>query len=491
MDKDLFILVWKAVAPEITKYHTYRLEDYIKYNNDNSTDNKVDRFSYGLQLFDRCADRHFAWSIACKYDCQRLVKYLQENPIKMEDIHYDDLIVEIVKNGRVEYIDLVNGFADYISKLRWIPPVGRCEGHINFFRWILNNTNLSVACWNLLNLVDLTYKDIILLDSVKIKYKMTPNVVYTLKHNIGDFDNPYAAYLCALSGDSIEAIMEYNDPSLGTDIAFIKAMVDRRSVGDLEALFAAFKKRGTNFKRDLFLKYALFDGHLDTIKFLVGKKCKVSLPKKKIVPRQRIVYKVNCKNYELDAIKFLYEKYQCILPEWCIFKILKAARYDILDYYYSKELNDVYDKLSKYSYVVWEHMHPDVIKWAYDRNFIKASAYIDIILHNPSYTGDDIVAYFKKYNIKTISKNILIQLFYNPHKFKTIYNYFGVKKMHTAIKKVNELSADIHLEVLFKVESETYKYLSNLILDDLDRCMKNNFYRCRETAICTQYILDH
>lgn len=491
MDKDLFMMVWKAVGPEITKYHTYQLEDYIKYNNSNSNHTKVDRIAQGLQLFNRCADRYYAWSIACKYNCNRLIKYLQENPIEPNKIVYYDLLLKIAENGRVEYIDLVDGFRNYILKRKWFPATQNNKYHLNCLKWIINNTNLIVEGLWLLDDTNLTYADIILLNSAHVKIQMTPNITYILRSHIGDFDNLYAAYICALNGDDVETIMDYQDPQLGSDILFIKAMVDRRSVDSLKALFAACRKNKIAIKRSLFLRYALLDGYLDTIKFLLGTKSKVSIPKKQYIHRARqssIMLEINHKNYELDTIKFLYDKCQCIVPLWFVLTFLEHSRHDILEFYYSKEPTSIFGSL-RTRYVPDSHykeMPRDVITWLHNKSFMTNTKYLQMIVESSSFSGEDIVAHFKEHNTKSVPKNILQELFQNPLKFKAVYNYFGVKKMQAVIKKHDSLNfIELPLEILLMIDTESYEHLANIILTKLS----NNGGQ-RNTLVSEQYIID-
>lgn len=487
MDKDLFMLVWKAVGPEITKYHTYRLEDFVKYDQHNNTN----RLSYGLQLFNRCSDRYYAWSIACKYNCERLVKYLQENPIDSSKIIYHDLLSNIAKNGRVEYIDLVDGFHEYILRLNWNPRISDDRYHPNYLKWIINNTNISVTGLRLLADISLSYKDIILLYSRRINIDMTPNNIYTLRTNIGDFDNLYAAYLCALNGDNIKTILDYRHPQFGTDLLFIKAMVDRRSVDDLKTLFSDCKKNNIAIKKNIFLRYALFDGHLDTIKFLLGTKTKVLIPKKGYARTGRsfISYELNAKNYELDAIKFLLERCRHVLPWWCISEFLKHSRYDILEFYYTKEPIATFDDLIKHKISVYalRDLPRDAIQWLRSKNFISDSKYLQIIIESPSFTAEDLVAYYKEHKTKAVIKSALEVLFIDPQKFKAVYNYFGTKKMGAAIKKFNTwIFSDISIDILLLIDSESYQHLADIFME----CYPNIIIH-RNPTICEQYILDH
>lgn len=476
MDKNLFMMVWKAVGPEITKYHTYRLEDYIKYNQTN-----VNRITLGLQLFDRCADRFCAWSFACKYDCRQLVDFLKKYPINMTSQEYSDLLREIAKNGRTEYIDIVPGLDRYVRSIKSIAirviEMGtlrslyeRCGGGIyNKYTRILEPATL-------------TYQDMKLLDGLGIHYKLnftTPDRIHILKSHIDD--NPLnAAYICALAGDNISFILKNH--VLTNNSLFLKVLVKRRSVEDLKTLLDS--RHGALVDGDVLLKYALLDGHLDTIKFLCDGRKNISIP---------LEGKINGKKYELAAIKFLKDKYNTMFTKYKhLTRFLENDRYDILEYYY-----DEYPIMFSAAFAGSSgiNLTVDQLKWLQNKGVYSTRVFINFLISHP-FDENDIISYLKNNRIKTISLAHVYLLLDKPYKFNLFMNYFTAlkSKKNSMLEVINNIERllprhTIILEVLLVLSSildkETYARILRLILD------LPYEYDNRERNIVQQYVIDH
>lgn len=493
MDKDLFMMVWRAVAPEITKYYTYRLEDYIKYNNHNPN-NKVNRLSYGLQLFNRCVDRQFAWSLACRYDCRELAKYLRENPIKIQYKYCWDFFNEVAKNGRIEYIDMLDKddiracFADCNGHIT------RGKIHIRFWKWLIDKNLHAPMILNsgVLNPQDLTCEDLILLQSKFVKISLTCELTDDLKSNVHKFNGFYAAYLAVLAGQSVDTIMKYMNPDFGSNNLFIKAIIQRsRNLNDLNTLLTAFKKNKMKIDRKLLFAYAILDGHLDTIKLVAGKRKKILIPTRP-VPffNNNIIESINVEKYDLEAIKYLYEEHQAAFNKIeHRNEFLSGCRFDILEYYISKNVNIHINKVGNW---ILKSLPAESIKWLHCKGFIGPRVYLNMLTIIP-FEKEDIIEHLKNKKIKSLTETQLINISKDQYIFKIFYEYFAslkIKKndliaMLNILEKPPRHLRQICLDVLLRVDTSLYNRLSTLI--------KSNpmFLQFDVSATVMQYILDH
>lgn len=475
MDKDLFMLVWKAVGPEITKYHTYRIEDYVKHN----------RFKlYGQPLFNRCVDRHYAWTIACRYDCKELVNYLLEHPINIIDENCGHLYREVAKNGRVEYLELIGGFEKLneftnLNSIYW-PSFYITSLSIKLINWIIQKRGAPQPTYKYIyEPVDLTYQDMALLKKYDIKFQLgyhQPDRVRILKEHIGDFDNNYAAYISVLSNDNIDAIVQqYNNPVLGSNDLFLKAVIERRNTKDIQSLIDAFKKRKLKLDKILLFRLALQEGHLDTIKMLIGKRKKITIPYNDI----------NIKNYDLETVKFLAENY-AVRYDKVAKNFAINQRFDILEYILSTS-QPLFEPNQLQRFPV------DVLRFLYNKRLIKDHVWFNLLISQP-FHPDEVLEYLKTNRIKTLSNTRQLMLLKDIKKFR-IFKYYFNDVLKTKSKKlalfngiVEKLTLDIYGYTEISLEVLTELNLSEECKRSLLEYTRKYSYRRREPNIIITYL---